>query len=151
MLFTYLLYFISIIFKKYSIKTVNNIFKSFRFEIQKENIDEIAKMFSKGNEDLKKYLNDIISLKDTSYTIQMLILLYFFSGIANLLGDRFIIFLILNVLLFYVPLDKNFPHFLFNIFIVCKQYFEGILGIIICLIPKYEDKKEDEIPEKKNQ
>ena len=108
-------------------------------------------MISKGNEDLKKYLNDIISLKDTSYTIQMLIILYLFSGISNLLGDRFIIFLILNVLLFYVPLDKNFPHFLFNIFIVCKQYFEGIRGIIICLIPKYEDKKEDEIPEKKNQ
>ena len=70
-----MLYFISIIFKKYSIKKVNNIFKSFRFEIQKENIDEIVKMISKGNEDLKKYLNDIISLKDTSYTIQMLILL----------------------------------------------------------------------------
>ena len=101
MLFTYLLYFISIIFKKYSIKKVNNLFKSFRFEIQKENIDETAKMFSKGNEDLKKYLNDIISLKDTSYTIQILIILYLFSGISNLLGDRFIIFLILNVLLFF--------------------------------------------------
>ena len=74
-----MLYFISIIFKKYSIKKVNNLFKSFRFEIQKENIDEIAKMFSKGNEDLKKYLNDIISLKDTSYTIQILIILYLFS------------------------------------------------------------------------
>jgi hypothetical protein len=46
---------------------------------------------------------------------------------------------LLNVILFYSPLDKNFPNFLFKIFIICKQCIEGIIGIIECVVPKFKE------------
>ncbi len=88
-------------------------------------------------------------MNDSNTTINFLIALYLLMKITNLLGDRFICFILLNIILFYSPLDKNFPNFLFNIFIICKQVIEGVIGILICLIPKYEEKQEEKEKEKK--
>ena len=88
-------------------------------------------------------MKEIIALNDASNTFQVLFVIYLLSKITNCLGDRFIVFILLNVALFYSPLDKNFPNFLFNIFIVCKQCIEGIIGVIICIVPKYEEVVEE--------
>ena len=96
-------------------------------------------MISESTQDLSKCIKDIVSLEDTTNTFQVLFVLYLLSKITNCLGDRFIIFILLNLVLFYSPLDKNFPNFLFNIFIICKQCIEGIIGVVICIVPKYEE------------
>ena len=62
--------------------------------------------------------------------------------ITSLLNDKFIIYLILNILLLYAPLEKKCVHFIFKSRMTFKQIIEGIIGLLVCLIPKYEDPQE---------
>ena len=57
------------------------------------------------------------------------------------IGDRFILFAILNIFIFYAPINKKYPHFLFTFRMYIKQIIEGIIGILECLIPRYEGDK----------
>ena len=50
--------------------------------------------------------------------------------------------------MFYAPLEKKYPHFLFKIRMTCKQIIEGIIVLILCLIPKYDEKEDLENNEK---
>ena len=64
--------------------------------------------------------------------------------IASLIGDRIILFVILNIFIFYSLIEKRCPHFLFIYRTYIKQIIEGSLGIIECLIPRYiEDKQKN--------
>jgi len=60
---------------------------------------------------------------------------------CSLIGDRLILLAILNVFLFYAPINKKFPHFLFISRMYIKQIIEGTLGLLECLIPRYEEEK----------
>lgn len=60
---------------------------------------------------------------------------------TNLVGDRFILLVVLNIFIFYAPLDKKCPHFLFVSRMYVKQIIEGIFGLIECFIPRYEEEK----------
>ncbi len=60
------------------------------------------------------------------------------------IGDRIIILIILNIFIFYVPIEKRFPHFLFKSRMYIKQLVEGTFGIIECLIPRYKVGKSKE-------
>ena len=66
---------------------------------------------------------------------------YILIKIFSILNDKYIIYVILNIVVLYAPLEKNFPHFLLKFRIALKQVIEGIIGILDCLIPKYEEKK----------
>ena len=48
----------------------------------------------------------------------------------------------LNILVFYAPINNKFPNFVFNSIMYVKQTIEGIFGIVECFIPRYVDKKE---------
>ena len=60
---------------------------------------------------------------------------------CSLIGDRLILLVILNVFIFYAPINKKFPNFLFVSRMYIKQIIEGTLGILECLIPRYEEEK----------
>ena len=67
--------------------------------------------------------------------------------ITSFLNDKFIIYIILNLIILYSPLEQKFPHFLFNVRMTFKQIIEGFIGLLECLVPKYEEnnlKKEKE-------
>ena len=64
--------------------------------------------------------------------------------ISYWIGDRIIIFIILNIFIFYVPIEKIFPHFLFKSRMYIKQSIEGTFGVIECLIPTYKVEKPKE-------
>ena len=83
-----------------------------------------------------------ISCEDKMYTILFLIQIYILMKITSWFNDKFIIYLILNILLLYAPLEKKCPHFIFKARMTFKQVIEGIIGLLFCLIPKYEDPKE---------
>ena len=69
---------------------------------------------------------------------------YLTMKIASLIGDRIIIFVILNVFIFYSLIEKRRPNFLFFYRTYIKQIIEGSLGILECLIPRYiEDKQKN--------
>ena len=83
----------------------------------------------------------IVSFEDPIFTIKVLIYIYLLMKLAGLLGDRFILLIVLNIFIFYAPIEKKFPHFLFKSRMYVKQIIEGTVGIIECLIPRYEEEK----------
>ena len=83
----------------------------------------------------------IVSFEDPIFTIKVLIYIYLLMKLAGLLGDRFILLIVLNIFIFYAPIEKKCPHFLFKSRMYVKQIIEGTIGIIECLIPRYEEEK----------
>ena len=104
------------------------------------------------NEEIKKYIFDacldainyfkkIVSLEDCKFTLKELAKLYVIMKVINIINEKFLIYIIINIIIFYAPLDHYSHHFLFKAKMAVKQTFEGILGILECLIPKYEEPK----------
>lgn len=87
------------------------------------------------------FLEKITEFKDPYYLIKMIIILYIISKIVNLFNEKFLALIILNILIFYGPIEKKYPHFLFRSRMFIQQIFEGIIGVICCIIPSYEQKK----------
>ena len=56
----------------------------------------------------------------------------------------------MNIIIFYFPIESRTDHFLFKIYMAIKQFYEGIIGLIIVIIPKYE-KNKGNIKEKEKQ
>ena len=83
----------------------------------------------------------IVSFEDPIFTSKVLIYIYLLMKLAGLLGDRFILLIVLNIFIFYAPIEKKCPHFLFKSRMYVKQIIEGTIGIIECLIPRYEEEK----------
>ena len=76
------------------------------------------------------------------YTIIILIEVYILRKIASIFSDKFILYLLLNIIILYAPFEKRCPNFLFKIKITFKQLIEGVIGLLDCLVPKYEEPKE---------
>ena len=104
------------------------------------------------NEEIKKYIFDtcldainyskkIISLEDYIFTLKELAKLYTIMKVINIINEKFFVLIIINIIIFYSPLDNYSEHFLFKAKIAVKQIFEGVFGIIECLIPRYEESK----------
>ena len=85
------------------------------------------------------FIKKTISCEDKYYTIVVLIQTYILMKITSWFSDKFLLYLIINVLLLYAPLENKCPHFLFKCRMSLKQIIEGIIGLIDCLIPKYEE------------
>ena len=82
-----------------------------------------------------------MNFEDPFLTIKTLSYIYLLMKVSSLLGDRFILFVTLNIFVFYAPINKKFPHFLFVSRMTIKQVIEGTIGILECLIPRYEEEK----------
>jgi len=70
--------------------------------------------------------------------------LYLLCNILNLFNDKLILFIIMNIIIFYAPIENKSEHFLFKIKMAIKQIIEGIIGLAIAFIPKYEPPKNKE-------
>ena len=95
--------------------------------------------------EIKRYrerFRKIIRLEDPSSTIRTFIYIYLLLLLSRLLGDKFILLLILNILIFYTPINNKFPNFIFLSIMSIKQMIEGVFGILESFIPRYVDKKE---------
>jgi hypothetical protein len=80
------------------------------------------------------------SFKDKLYTIRVFIEAFLLLTILPILGGKIIVFIILNIIILYAPLDQKCPHFLFKFRMSFRQIIEGILGLVVCLIPFNEKK-----------
>ena len=118
---------------------LKNILKTKEVQENKKNNDEI--LIEKRKEMFRK----IISLEDPGSTIRGIIYAYLCLLLSKLLGDKFIILFILNIFIFYAPINNKFPNFIFMSIMSIKQTIEGIIGIISCFIPRYNPKKEKNI------
>ena len=78
-------------------------------------------------------------MDDRLYTIRVLVEIYIIIKFTSLINEKIILLFILNIINFYAPLETKCPNFLFKCRITFTQVIEG-LGLIDCLIPKYEEK-----------
>jgi len=69
----------------------------------------------------------------------MIVIFYVVSKIINWFNEKFLVWIALNVLIFYGPIEKKYPYFLFKSRMFLEQIFQGVFGLIACLIPKYEE------------
>ena len=88
-----------------------------------------------------KRLKDIVSLEDPVLTLKTLLYSILLMKLFKLIGDRLFILVILNLFIFYSPIEKKFPHFLFKSRMYFKQGIEGTFGILECFIPRYKEDK----------
>ena len=82
-----------------------------------------------------------MNFEEPILTIKVLSYIYLLMKVSSWIGDRFILFFVLNIFIFYAPINKKFPHFLFISRMTIKQVIEGTIGILECLIPRYEEEK----------
>ena len=128
----------------------NHIYSTTENEIiSKESIENFVQNLAIARQGVKDYFDKIIKLEDSSYSIKVVFYLFVATYIFSIFSDKFLLWLILNLFILYAPLNKKYPDFLFNIWMKCKQVVEGVLGIIECLLPAYEEPKEEDGAEKK--
>ena len=84
-----------------------------------------------------------ISLDDKIHTSRVLIELFLLMKISSYFSDQIILLIISNICIFYSILDKKYPHFLFMFRMSIKQIIEGIIVVLICIIPNYEKKEKE--------
>ena len=90
---------------------------------------------------LFNYVKQIILFQDKKYSIKKLIELYIIMKVINLFNDKLLLLIIMNIIIFYAVLENYSDHFLFKAKMSVKQVFEGIIGVIECIIPRYEEFK----------
>ena len=90
-----------------------------------------------------------ISLDDKIHTSRVLIELFLLMKISSYFSDQMILLIISNICIFYSILDEKYPHFLFMFRMSIKQIIEGIIVVLICIIPNYEKKEKEKETRKK--
>jgi hypothetical protein len=89
-------------------------------------------------------LDKIASFDDKILTIKTIIYLFLLIKVSAWIGDKIIFFVVLNVFIFYAPINSVFPNFLFYTRMYIKQVIEGTVAILICFCPTCEKKKNSE-------
>ena len=86
-------------------------------------------------------MDKIASFDDKILTIKTIIYLFLLIKVSAWIGDKIIFSVILNVFIFYAPINNVFPNFLFYTRMYIKQIIEGTIGILICFFPTFEKSK----------
>ena len=89
-------------------------------------------------------MEKIASFDDKILTIKTIIYLFLLIKVSAWIGDKIIFSVVLNVFIFYAPINKVFPNFLFYTRMYIKQIIEGTVAILICFCPTCEKKKNSE-------
>ena len=84
-----------------------------------------------------------ISLEDKLYTFITLFEFYLLMKITSFLNDKIILIFVTNIVVFYAVIEKKFPYFVFKSRMAIKQVIEGIIVLILCAIPRYEEKSNE--------
>ena len=158
MLINYIIYFLGLFnirnnfiqnFKFYK-KKVRNHFINFNHRDEEnapkseEKLDESFKDFYASLSYFKNYIKKTISFEDKLYTVRVIIELYLLMKITSIFNDKFFLFIATNICLFYSPLDKKYPYFVLKIRMSVKQIIEGVIVLILCLVPKYEEEQKEQ-------
>ena len=89
-------------------------------------------------------MDKIASFDDKILTIKTIIYLFLLIKVSAWIGDKIIFSVVLNVFIFYAPINSVFPNFLFYTRMYIKQIIEGTVAILICFCPTCQKKKNSE-------
>ena len=120
--------------------------KIFNFNFYSHKPDEAIMKVHKGNKSIVmdfvktviavvKNTWEIIIFKNLLYTLTALIEICIFWNIYRRTNGIIFVLILGNILIFYSPIDKRCPKFLFRIRMFIKEIIEGILVVLSCLIP----------------
>ena len=112
--------------------------------ISEEKLKTLFKEFHSSIRYFKNFIKKTISLEDKLYTFRTLLEFYLLMKITSFLNDKIILIFVTNIVVFYAIIEKKFPYFVFKSRMAIKQVIEGVIVLILCLIPKYEEKEENE-------
>ena len=111
-------------------------------KISKEEINIIIEEIKSLKKDFKDFIKKVISCEDLFCTIVTIVECFIIMKITSLIEDKYIFLVTINVILLYAPIEKHCSHFLFKIRMSFTQIIEGVIGLLECLIPRYEDPNE---------
>jgi len=92
---------------------------------------------------ISNYFKKIIDFNDAYFSLEQLFNIYSLVSIINYVNEKLILLIIMNIIIFYFPIESRTDHFLFKIYMAIKQTYEGIIGLVIVIIPKFEKNKEN--------
>jgi len=92
---------------------------------------------------ISNYFKKIIDFNDAYFSLEQLFNIYSLVSILNYVNEKLILLIIMNIIIFYFPIESRTDHFLFKIYMAIKQTYEGIIGLVIVIIPKFEKNKEN--------
>ncbi len=116
-------------------------FYLYREKLKKKEIRENKAINSAWNELLNyiglilSNIRDIILFKDGIYSLTAFVEIFLFWIITKRINIIFYVLLAGNIILFYAPLEKKFPKFLFRVRMFIKEIIEGIICVLITLLP----------------
>ena len=119
----------------------------------KGNSNDEELYYEKYQNDTEKYFVKVgengfvaktISCKNIVYSCKIVLYCYVLMKLFNVINEKFILWILMNICIFYSPIDKKCPYFFFKCRIYFNQILEGIIGVISCLVPKYEEEKKKE-------
>ena len=122
--------------------TIVNLFKG--------NNNEEQLYYEKYQNDTEKYFLNVtdncfvaktINCKNIVYSFKILFFCFVLMKLFNIINEKFIIWLLMNICVFYAPIEKKCPYFFAKSRIYVRQVLEGIIGVLSCLIPKYEEEE----------
>lgn len=103
---------------------------------------EPEKSKSKDKKEYKQENTNFITIyfDSTEEKIVLALELYIIHVLGKYLSDLFFVWIIGNLCIFYYPLNLYFPDCIFNCYLIVTQTLEGIIGLIIAVIPKFGEK-----------
>ena len=93
---------------------------------------------------IERKIEEISKPEHAIETVKTVAILYIIYVITSPFNDIFLLMLFVNLFIFYGPIDKYYPNPIKSASLVVKQYINGIIGLITCVIPKYEEKVKTE-------
>ena len=109
--------------------------------------DKIKDSLFKSYTFVSNYLKKIVFFEDAYFSLNTLFKLYSLVSLLNYVNDKLILFIFMNIIIFYFPIENKTDHSIFKIYMAIKQTIDGIIGLLIVIIPKYEKPKEENVQE----
>lgn len=92
------------------------------------------------NEGVKNFIQGCKqSLETNEELISTGIFVILILQLAKIFSDLFFLCFLGNLAIFHYPLNQLFPDCIFNCYLCVVQVIEGVVGLIECLIPRYEE------------
>jgi len=111
--------------------------------ISDEKLKTLFKEVHASIEYFKNFLKKTISLEDKLHTFRTLIELYLLMKVTSFLNDKIILILVSNIIIFYAIIEEKYPYFVLKSRMAVRQVIEGVIVLILCVIPRYEEEKKE--------
>lgn len=110
---------------------------------EKESIKDFVEELSYLKKYIKNFIKKVSSFEDYKDSIIGLVEVYLIMKLTWYINYKYTLLFLTDLILFYGPLETRCPHFILKGKLIFIQTVEGIIGILFAIIPRYEEKGEE--------